>query len=109
MNIFKQFQRKGHDRPKRKAVYTFIFGDYDDLRSPTVRTPSWDYICFTDDPTLHSDVWDVRLSPRTQSDRQLENKKYATKHKILFHRYLPGYDLSLSIDANLQLNCNLDD
>jgi len=109
MNILKHIQRKRVDDAKRKAVYTFIFGDYDDLKSPTIITPGWDYICFTDDPTLRSDVWEVRLSPRGRSDRQLEQKKYAMKHMILFHRYLKGYDLSLSIGAQLELNCNLDD
>lgn len=103
MNIFKRIRRK------RKAVYTFLFGDYDDLKSPTVITPGWDYICFTDDPTLRSDVWDVRLSTRGRADRRLENKKYATKHMILFHQYLKEYDLSLSVSAQIELNCNLDD
>lgn len=109
MNIFKHIQRKRIDDAKRKAVYTFIFGDYDDLKSPTIITPGWDYICFTDDPSLRSDVWDVRLSPRGRADRQLEHKKYGIKHMILFHRYLKGYNLSLSIGAQLELNCNLDD
>ena len=109
MNIFGFIQRKRNGKAKRKAVYTFIFGDYDDLKSPAIITPGWDYICFTDDHTLRSDFWDVRVSPRCHSDRQLVPKKYATKHKILFHRYLQGYDLSLSIDANLEPNCNLDD
>src|SRR6266850_4333260 len=109
MNILKHLQRKRIENARRKVVYTFIFGDYDDLKSPTIITPGWDYICFTDDPTLHSDVWDVRLSPRGRADTQLENKKYAMKHMILFHRYLDGYNLSLSIGAQLEPNCNLDD
>ena len=109
MNIFKHIQPKRSDAAKRKAVDTFIFGDYDDLKSPTIITPGWDYICFTDDPTLRSDVWDVRLSHRDGGDRQLELKKYAMKHMILFHRYLKGFDLSLSMGAQLELNCNLDD
>ncbi len=93
----------------RKAVYTFIFDDYDDLKSPTVITPGWDYICFTDDPALRSDVWELRLSPRGLADRELEPKKYAIKHMILFDQYLEGYDLSVSIGGQLELNCNLDD
>jgi hypothetical protein len=109
MNIFKHIQRKRIDGAKGKAVYTFIFGDYDDLKSPAIITPGWDYICFTDDPTLRSDVWDVRLSTRTRADRQLEHKKYSIKHMILFHQYLRGYNLSLSVGAQLGLNCNLDD
>jgi hypothetical protein len=51
MNIFRHIQPERIDDAKRKAVYTFIFGDYDDLKSPTIMTPGWDYICFTDDPT----------------------------------------------------------
>ncbi|MFN2577944.1 MAG: glycosyltransferase domain-containing protein [Pyrinomonadaceae bacterium] len=93
---------------RRKVVYTFIFGDYDDLKPPRILTPGWDYICFTDDPTLRSDIWDVRLSWRNETDKGLDDKRFATKHKILFHQYLSGYDLSLSIDAQLELNCDLD-
>lgn len=96
-------------KPERKAVYTFIFGDYDHLKSPAILTPGWDYICFTDDANIRSDVWDVRVSSREPGDLCLGNKKYAGKHKILFHRYLKGYDLSLSIAADIELNCNLDD
>lgn len=91
-----------------KAVYTFIFGDYDDLKPPTIVTPGWDYICFTDDPTLSSEIWDVRL-PRNLSDRELDQKRFAMKHLILFHQYLSEYSVSLSIGAQVELNCNLDD
>lgn len=93
----------------RKAAYTFIFGAYDDLKAPSIVTPGWDYICFTDDSTLRSDVWDVRLSRRRGFDRKLDQKKFAMKHMILFHRLLNGYDLSLSVGAQVELNCNLDD
>src|SRR5215472_2364503 len=105
---------RGHCRParrqsgNRKAAYTFIFGDYDDLKAPSIITPGWDYICFTDDPTLRSDVWDVRLSARRRSYRRLEPKKFAMKHMILFHQFVNEYDLSLSVSANVELNCDLD-
>jgi hypothetical protein len=91
------------------VAYTFIFGDYDDLKTPGIITPGWDYICFTDDPTLRSDVWDVRLSARRGADRKLEHKKFAMKHMILFHQFLNEYDLSLSVGAQVGLNCDLDD
>ncbi len=92
----------------RKVAYTFIFGDYDDLKTPSVITEGWDYICFTDDPNLHSDVWDVRLSTRDEADGELETKKFAMKHLILFHTYLEGYDLSLSVGGQIIINCHLD-
>jgi hypothetical protein len=109
MSDFNLLQDRPVGEARHKAVYTFIFGDYDSLKPPAVLTPGWDYICFTDDPTLRSDVWDVRLSARDQGDIRLGNKKYAGKHKILFHRYLKDYDLSLSMAADVELNCNLDD
>jgi len=93
----------------RKAVYTFIIGDYDTLKTPNVMTEGWDYICFTDNPKLRSTCWDVRLSTRQGADHALEDKKFAIKHMILFHEYLDGYELSLSIGGQGQINCNLDD
>src|SRR2546422_511368 len=83
-DFFRRILRKRTDHAMRKAVYTFIFGGYDDLKSPAIFTPGWDYICFTDDPTLRSDIWDVRLSPRGSADCELDHKKYAIKHMILF-------------------------
>lgn len=91
------------------VAYTFLFGDYDYLKSPNIITPGWDYVCFTDNPFLRSDVWDVRLSPRYESDSQLETKKFAMKHMIMFHRFLDGYDLSLSLGAQMTINCDLND
>ena len=92
----------------RKVVYTYIFGKYDFLHKPRVVTPGWDYICFTDDPELRSDIWQVHLSTRTSDERQLDDKKFAMKHKILFYRYLQGYQLSLAVDGRIVVNCNLD-
>ncbi len=93
----------------RKAVYTFIIGAYDDLKPPAVVTKGWDYICFTDDPELRSEHWDVRLSVRPPSEQTLDNKRFAMKHMILFHNFLWGYDMSLSVGGQTLINCDLDE
>src|SRR2546423_2981249 len=108
MRISSRIFQQTRQRTSRKAVYTFIFGDYDLLKEPQVITPGWDYICFTDNPELRSAVWDVRLSLRKRRDRQLDNKRFAMKHMIQFHRYLRDHDVSLSIGGQMTLNCNLD-
>jgi alkaline ceramidase TOD1/glycosyltransferase MUCI70-like protein len=95
--------------PRMPVAYTFIFGDYDTLKTPTVITAGWDYICFTDNPRLRSRYWDVRLSTRTCADRELEDKKFAIKHMILSHNYLPDHELALSFGGHIQINCNLDE
>lgn len=91
-----------------KVVYTFIFGDYDSLKTPKVITPGWDYICFTDNPDLKSNVWQIRLSQQGPEERELGRKKFAMKHMILFHKYLEGYRTSLSIGGQMLVNCNID-
>src|SRR5438309_362 len=108
MSFFRRTRLSTINDAKRKAVYTPIFGAYDNLKPPTIITSGWDYICFTDDPTLRSSVWDVRLCQRGRADRQLEYKQYAVKHMILCRRYLKDYDLSLSIGGQIEINCNLD-
>jgi hypothetical protein len=105
-SLFARLPNSTH-KPVRKAVFTFIIGNYDHLKTPAVISQGWDYICFTDNPGLTSSVWDVRLTTREGEDRTLEDKKFAMKHMILAHQYLPGYDLTLSLGGMLQINCDL--
>ena len=45
----------------RPIVYTSIYGDYDNLKDqPDIGA---DYICFTDNPDLKSDCWEIRYDP----------------------------------------------
>lgn len=84
----------------KKVVYTVITGKYDGLLSQP-KAEGWDYICFTDDPNLKSDCWDVRLLPE-----ELNNLSAAKKNrcvKILAHKFLPQYDFSLYIDGNVSI------
>jgi hypothetical protein len=39
-----------------KVVYTCITGDYDTLIEPRYVTEGFDYVCFTDNPSLTSDT-----------------------------------------------------
>ncbi len=92
----------------RKALYTFIFGGYDRLKEPQVITPGWDYICFTDGPTLpmRSKVWSIR---RPALPEHSDKKKWAIAHMILHDIVLPDHDLTISIGGQIQVNCNLDE
>lgn len=80
------------------VVYTAIFGDYDVLIDPEVVEVGVDYVCFTDDETLTSDVWEIRnVTPMTEPS--LSNRRI----KILAHEYLEEYDISVYIDGNIQI------
>jgi len=32
----------------KKVVFTFIINGYDTLKDPTIVTPGWDYLCYSD-------------------------------------------------------------
>lgn len=94
------------------VVYTAIFGNYDVLIEPDEVEDGVDYVCFTDDRKIDSNVWDVRVM-RPEENPVLNNRRI----KILAHEYLEEYDVSVYIDGNIQIkdrmlpliDSNLDD
>ena len=87
------------DETERGVVYTAIFGDYEDLLEPKVVNPNWDYICFTDNPNLTSNIWEIRLI----DNLELDNVRNARVVKILPHKFLKEYDYSIWVDAGFQI------
>lgn len=88
----------------RGVVYTVITGGYDVLREPEYVDKELDYICFTDNRELHSDIWKIRVIENAEN---LDNTRLARKHKILCHRFLPEYDYSVYVDGKIQIMGNL--
>jgi len=82
------------------VIYTAIFGKYDELRDPTVYSEDIDYICFTDNPKLSSNIWQIRLmKPLVYGDPV----RSARLVKICPHRFLDEYDYSLWVDGNMTI------
>ena len=44
----------------KKIVYTAIMGEYDNLLDPAVINQDVDYVCFTNNKRLKSDIWNHR-------------------------------------------------
>jgi hypothetical protein len=76
------------------VVYTAIFGPYDGL-IPQTKISGIDFICFTDQE-FKSNSWKIIKCAGKYSDDNRNAKEY----KILPHRYLEGYDISIWIDGN---------
>ncbi len=76
------------------AVYTAIFGGKDALL-PQKRIPGVDFICFAD-KRMRASPWDVRVVPSKNADPN----RCAKEFKILPHRFLKEYDVSIWIDGN---------
>ena len=85
-----------------KICFTAIFGDYEDLKPPTVHSEGWRFICFTDQP-LQSDVWEIVHIGIGGDNPQ----RRAREIKILPHKWLPSYDWCMWIDASFQINTDL--
>lgn len=83
-----------------KVCYTVIFGDYDDLKEPTVITPGWRYICYTDQD-LKSDVWDIFKMPST-----ITQLTRISRYWKIAEAY---WKCSIWIDASFQINCDLNE
>jgi len=83
----------------KTVIYTAISAGYDDLVDPKYISPNCDYICFTDDMNLKSDIWNIKKFPNAKLDSTLKNRFV----KILPHLIFPNYKFSLYIDGNIDI------
>jgi hypothetical protein len=92
---------------RKIAVITCIYGDYDDLMSPPT-DPLCDYICFTDNKDISSDVWRVIVEePSYAGDLEYSNMVNTGLFKAAAPRLfetLREYDICVHIDANVRIH-----
>lgn len=89
----------------KKVIYTCITGGYDSLIEPKIITKGFDYVCFTDNKDMKSDVWEIRPLPKeTEGLSQVKKQRYV---KINPHLILSEYDLSIWVDGNVTIKDNL--
>jgi hypothetical protein len=83
------------------CVYTALIGGYERLNEqPTAASSSLPYICYTDDPTLRSDSWEIRLvEPLFQSDPVRSQREI----KLRAHNHVGEFASSLYIDNSVVL------
>lgn len=84
----------------RKVIYTSIVGGYDSLPQPIAIDGSFEYVCFSDDiGSGRGGVWQVRPIPYSNTDKT----RLSRYVKLQPHRVLEEYDVSVWIDANIQI------
>lgn len=89
-------------KKNRLVVYTALFGDYDDLIDPREHYEGCDFVCFTDQKNLTSDIWEIRFIEKSDLPPNMMNRKY----KILPHMFLSEYEWSLYVDSNIFIKGN---
>jgi Protein of unknown function (DUF616) len=84
-----------------RAIYTVLMGGYEGLKEVTTSADDHvDSICFTDDPTLTSDTWQIRLvKPSFPSDPVRSQRLL----KIRGNELLDSYDTTLYVDNSVRL------
>ncbi|MCM1126809.1 MAG: DUF616 domain-containing protein [Lachnospiraceae bacterium] len=82
------------------VIYTVVTGGYDTLCEPEYIDKNFDYICFTDNQNLTSNVWSFR---HIDNNEKLDMARLSRKYKILCHEYLTEYDFSIYIDGKIQI------
>lgn len=87
------FQGKG-------VIYTVVTGGYDVLCDPEYIDREYDYVCFTDDSNLTSDIWSIRY---IENAEKLDQARLSRKYKILCHEFLGEYDYSIYVDGKVQI------
>jgi len=92
----------------KKVIYTAIFGTDYYLHEPEVPIKGYDFICFTNDPNLKSDLWDIRQVTPIYKEPDGALTRNARKYKSLPHRYLKEYDISIWMDGDLKITGDLD-
>ena len=84
-----------------KVIYTCITGGYEALVNPTYINLSYDYVCFTDNDSIKSNIWQIRPIP--EELKKLPTVKQQRILKICPHKYLSEYDLSIWIDGSVDI------
>lgn len=86
---------------RRRAVYTALIGGYETLvEQPVALTSETRFICFTDDPSLTSDTWEIR---HVEPGFPLDAVRSARHLKLSGHADLEAFDETLWIDNSVRL------
>ena len=85
----------------KKVVYTALTGSYDALEQHKYVNPEYDYICFSNDfgDKKKIGIWTIRKIDYPSDDKQLQSRF----PKLQPHEVLPEYDISLYVDANVNI------
>lgn len=86
----------------RRCIYTVILGDYDTPKEPLIRPLGWDFILFTDDANLDCPGWSRRVVAKCDNPQRKQREI-----KILAHKYLPEYSVTIYIDGSTQIKRDL--
>ena len=99
-DFFANIESKIKKSSNFKVVYSANFGSYDSFKDLVFIEKDVDYIYFTDNPKIKSDLWQVILL----DSKLFDSREMARAFKHLPHFFLSQYNSSLWIDAQIIIN-----
>lgn len=84
------------DRRVGDVCLTAIYGGYDPVLYPAPSLPGIDFVCFTDDPELEGDGWEIRVVDRPEQHPRMRAKWF----KINTHLALPDAERTIWVDGS---------
>ena len=95
------------DMNQRIAVYTAIFGDYDELMQPKVIDSQCDYFCISDKEPKNIGIFKW-IPLEVICDELIGNSALKNRYcKMLPHRIFPQYKYSIYVDGNIMIDYKL--
>lgn len=91
---------------KKVAIYTAVFGNYDNVPEPLIKPDNCDYFIFTDQTTDFSNsLWQKKNIPKKiEGLNNVEKNRYIKMHP---HEFFEDYEYSIYIDGNIQVITDL--
>ena len=96
-NILKKYTVKNYLN-KELVIYTVIFNNYDELKKPKSVDNDIEYICFTDNKYLKSEIWKIIYVSEEENSILLSRL-----FKIKPHIFLKEYKESIFIDGSITI------
>lgn len=89
---------------KKIAIYSAIYGNFDEIKEQPEQTVHCDFIMFTDNEELrdYKGKWDIRFEQREESHPRMKAKFF----KCNPHIVLKDYDVVIWIDGSVQIKTN---
>ena len=81
------------------GVYTAFTGDYDSLKEPDFVDDNTRYVCFTQNPDLKSDTWEIIQ----MEDSTLDDNRIAKQYKVFPNKYFPDNKYSFWLDGSFKI------
>lgn len=92
---------------KRIAIYTAIFGGYDELKEPEYISPYCDYYIFTDRKVPENSVWKKLDYSFVQEMNGMDAYHLSKYVKIFPDKFFKGYDYSIWVDGTTTIVADL--